>query len=60
MKPERFTTYREENFETSSLEEELKDSSNFDEREQFNKKDSTFEDTRLTDEETEQLTIRIL
>ena len=45
-------TYREENPETSSLEEELEDSNSFDEREQFSKEDSISEDTGPTDEET--------
>ena len=52
MKLERFTTYREENSETSSLEEESEDSNSFNEEEQSNKKDSTFGDTGLVDEET--------
>ena len=59
MKSERFTTYRKKNSGILNLEEELKDSSNSDEREQFNKKDSTFEDTRLIDKETKQLTTEI-
>ena len=60
MESERFTTYRKENLGTLSSKEESKDSSSFDEREQFNKKDSTFGDTRLVNEEIEQLTTGIL
>ena len=43
-----------------SFKKELEDSNSFDEEEQFSKKNSIFEDTRLSDEETEQLVIRIL
>ena len=60
LKLERFTTYWEKDSRTSSFEEESKNSSNFDEREQFSEKDSTFGDIRLVDEETEQLVTGIL
>ena len=60
MESERFTTYREEDSRTSSLEKELEDSSSSDEEEQSSEEDSTFGDTGLVDEETEQLTIGIL
>ena len=60
MKLERFTTYRKKDSGTSSSEEESEDSSNFDEGEQSNKKDVTFEDTRLVNEKTKQLVTGIL
>ena len=60
MKSKQFTTYRKENLETLRFEEELKNSSSFDERKQFNKKDLVFEDTRLVNEETKQLVTKIL
>ena len=43
-----------------SFKEELKDSNSFDEREQSNKKDSTFGNIKLVNEETEQFVIGIL
>ena len=56
---ERFTTYRKEDFEILNFEEELENSNNFDEKEQSNKKDSTFEDIELVNKEIKQLTIKI-
>ena len=53
MELEQFTTYRKEDSRTLSPEKELEDSSNFDEGEQFSKKDSTFGDTEFVDKETE-------
>ena len=49
MELERSTTYREENLKTSSLEEELRDLSSFNEKEQSSKKDSIFGDIKSTD-----------
>ena len=60
MESEQFTTYREKNSGTSSLEEESEDSSSSDEEKQSSEEDSTFGDTRLADEETEQLVTEIL
>ena len=60
MESERFTTYREKDSKTSSLEEESEDSNSSDEGEQSSEKDSTFGDTGFVDEETEQLVTEIL
>ena len=60
MKLERFTTYREKDSETSSSEEESRDSNSSDEEEQSSEEGSTFGDTELVDEETEQFTTKIL
>ena len=60
MKSERFTVYRKENSRISSFEKELKSSNSFDERQQFSKKEITFEDIQLINEETEQLITEIL
>ena len=60
MESKQFTTYRKKNSRTLSSEKELENLSSFNEKEQFNKKDSTFGDIELVNEETEQLVIEIL
>ena len=51
LKSERFTTYQKEDSKISSSKKELENSSSFDERKQSNKKDLTFKDTKLVNEE---------